>query len=198
MVIAVRNSKTSKDAHLQQSYAARHLEVELYAVGETSMWLHFILDQIGQFNGVDFLQPLDTTECERWYKKHLFFARNDKEQKELSAASHQRWMQQMWTTNKVFCKRNVDAARAGGAQELAIEGTPRAEIAELGHWALDKMTRSYITTIPVGVVMRKAGYSGCKQDYFLGRSRVEPSDKLLDIIAEHISPGMDALLHDVC
>ncbi|CAI7926494.1 unnamed protein product [Closterium sp. NIES-53] len=102
----------------------------------------------------------------------------------------------MWTTNKVFCKRNVHAARAGGAQELAIEGTPRAEIAELGHWALDKMTRAYITAIPVGVVMRKAGYSGCKQDYFLGRSRVEPSDNLLDIIAEHIFPGVDALLRD--
>ncbi|CAI5524243.1 unnamed protein product [Closterium sp. Naga37s-1] len=196
MVIAVRNSKTSKDARLQQSYAAQHLEVELYAVGETGLWLHFILDQIGQFNGVDFLPPLDTTECERWYKKHLFFARNDKEQKELSAASHQHWMRQMWTTNKVFCKRNVHAARTGGAQELAIEGTPRAEIAELGHWALDKMTRAYITTIPVGVVMRKAGYSGCKQDYFLGRRRVEPSDKLLDIIAEHIFPGVDALLRD--
>ncbi|CAI7849865.1 unnamed protein product [Closterium sp. NIES-53] len=104
----------------------------------------------------------------------------------------------MWTTNKVFCKQNVHAARAGGAQELAIEGTPRAEIAELGHWALDKMTRAYITAIPVGVVMKKAGYSGCKQDYFLGRSKVEPSNKLLDIIAEHIFPGVDALLRDVC
>ncbi|CAI5511206.1 unnamed protein product [Closterium sp. Naga37s-1] len=196
MVIAAWNSKTSKDARLQQSYAARHLEAELCAVGETGLWLHFILDQIGQFNGVDFLPPLDTTERERWYKKHLFFARNDKEQKELSASSHQRWTRQLWTTNKVFCKRNVHAARAGGAQELAIEGTPRAEIAELGHWALDKMTRAYITAIPVGVVMKKAGYSGCKQDYFLGRSRVEPSDKLLDIIAEHIFPGVDALLRD--
>ncbi|CAI7917377.1 unnamed protein product, partial [Closterium sp. NIES-53] len=102
----------------------------------------------------------------------------------------------MWTTNKVLCKRNMHAARAGGAHELAIEGTPSAEIAELGHWALDKMTRAYITAIPVGVVMWKADYSGCKQDYFLGRSRVEPSDKLLDIIAEHIFPGVDALLCD--
>ncbi|CAI7880535.1 unnamed protein product [Closterium sp. NIES-54] len=59
------------------------------------------------------------------------------------------------------------------------------------------MTRAYITAIPVGVVMKKAGYSGCKQDYFLGRSRVEPSNKLLDIIAEHIFPGVDALLRDV-
>ncbi|CAI5976202.1 unnamed protein product [Closterium sp. NIES-64] len=196
MVIAARNSKTSKDARLQQSYAARHLEAELCAVGETGLWLHFILDQIGQFSGTDFLSPLDITERERWYKKHLFFARNDKEQEELSAATHQRWTRQVWTTNKVFCKRNVHAARAGGAQELAIGGTPRAEIAELGHWALDKMTRAYITAIPVGVVMRKAGYSGLKQDYFLGRSRVEPSDKLLDLLAEHIFPGVDAMLRD--
>ncbi|CAI5514393.1 unnamed protein product [Closterium sp. Naga37s-1] len=196
MVIAARNSKTSKDARLQQSYVARHLEAELCAVGETGLWLHFILDQIGQFSGVDFLPPLDTTERERWYKKHLFFAKNDKEQDELPAASHQRWTRQMWTTNKVFCKRNVHAARAGGAQELAIDGTPRAEIAELGHWALDKMTRAYITAIPVGVVMRKAGYSGFKQDYFLGRSRVPPSKKLQDILAEHIFPGVDAMLRD--
>ncbi|CAI5507377.1 unnamed protein product [Closterium sp. Naga37s-1] len=196
MVIAARNSKTSKDARLQQSYAVRHLEAELCAVDETGLWLHFILDQIGQFSGVDFLPPLDTTERERWYKKHLFFAKIDKEQDELPAASHQRWTRQMWTTNKVFCKRNVHAARAGGAQELAIDGTPRAEIAELGHWALDKMTRAYITSIPVGVVMRKAGYSGFKQDYFLGRSRVPPSKKLQDILAEHIFPGVDAMLRD--
>ncbi|CAI5514512.1 unnamed protein product [Closterium sp. Naga37s-1] len=65
MVIAARNSKTSKDARLQQSYAARHLEAELRAVGETGLWLHFILDQIGQFSGVNFLPPLDTTERER-------------------------------------------------------------------------------------------------------------------------------------
>ncbi|CAI7831371.1 unnamed protein product [Closterium sp. NIES-54] len=186
MEIAARNSKTSKDARLQQSYAAQHLEAELCAVGETGLWLHFILDQIGQFNGVDFLLPLDTTEREGWYKKHLFFARNDKEKKELSTASHQCWTRQMWMTNKVFCKRNVHAARAGGAKKLAIEGTPRAEIAELGHWALDKMTCAYITAIPVGVVTRKAGYSGCKEDYFLGRSKVEPTDKLLDIITKHI------------
>ncbi|CAI5992289.1 unnamed protein product [Closterium sp. NIES-64] len=196
MVIAARNSKTSKDARLQQSYAARHLEAELCAVGETGLWLHFILDQIGQFSGTDFLSPLDTTERERWYKKHLFFARNDKEQEELSSATHQRWTLQMWRTNKVFCKRNVHAARAGGAQELAIGGTPHAQIAELGHWALDKMTRAYITAIPVGVVMQKAGYSGLKQDYFLGCSRVEPSDKLLDLLAEHIFPGVDAMLRD--
>ncbi|CAI5996793.1 unnamed protein product [Closterium sp. NIES-65] len=39
-----------------------------------------------------------------------------------------------------------------------------------------------------------AGYSGYKQDYFLGRSRVEPSDKLLKLLAEHIFPGVDDML----
>ncbi|CAI5951239.1 unnamed protein product [Closterium sp. NIES-65] len=195
MVVAARNSKTSKDARLQQSYAARHLEAELCAVGETGLWLHFVLDQIGQFHGVDLIPPVDTSTRELWYKKHLFFARNDPEQGELSAPSHQRWTRQMWKTNGVFCKRNVHAARAGRAQELAIQGTPRAEIAELGHWALDKMTRAYITSIPVGVVMKKAGYSGFTQDYFLGRSRVEPGDELLALIAEHIFPGVDDLLN---
>ncbi|CAI5998758.1 unnamed protein product [Closterium sp. NIES-64] len=194
MVVAARNSKTSKDARLQQSYAARHLEAELCAVGETGLWLHFVLDQIGQFHGVDLIPPVDTSTRELWYKKHLFFARNDPEQGELSAPSHQRWTRQMWKMNGVFCKRNVHAARAGGAQELAIHGTPRAEIAELGLWALDKMTRACITSIPVGVVMKKAGYSGFTQDYFLGRSRVEPGDELLALIAEHIFPGVDDLL----
>ncbi|CAI5498706.1 unnamed protein product [Closterium sp. Naga37s-1] len=197
MVIAARNSKTSKDARLQQSYAARHLEAELCAVGETGLWLHFILDQIRQFHGVDLIPPVDTSTRERWYKKHLFFARNDEEQMELPAASHQRWTRQMWKTNGVFCKRNVHAARAGGAQELAIDGTSRAEIAELGHWAIDKMTRAYITAIPVGVVMKKAGYSGAKQDYFLGRSRVEPGDELLALIAEYIFPGVDDLVKKI-
>ncbi|CAI5987041.1 unnamed protein product [Closterium sp. NIES-64] len=113
MVVAARNSKTSKDARLQQSYAARHLEAELCAVGETGLWLHFVLDQIGQFHGVDLIPPVDTSTRELWYKKHLFFARNDPEQGELSAPSHQRWTRQMWKTNGVFCKRNVHAARAG-------------------------------------------------------------------------------------
>ncbi|CAI5949693.1 unnamed protein product [Closterium sp. NIES-65] len=194
MVVAARNSNTSKDARLQQSYAGRHPEAELCAVGETGLWLHFVLDQIGQFHGVDLIPPVDTSTRELWYKKHLFFARNDPEQGELSAPSHQRWTRQMWKTNGVFCKRNVHAARAGGAQELAIHGTPRAEIAELGHWALDKMTRAYITSIPVGVVMKKAGYSGFTQNYFLGRNRVEPGDELLALIAEHIFPGVDDLL----
>ncbi|CAI5514504.1 unnamed protein product [Closterium sp. Naga37s-1] len=71
------------------------------------------------------------------------------------------------------------------------------EIAELGHWAIDKMTRAYITAIPVGVVMKKAGYSGAKQDYFLGRSRVPPSDELLELIAEHIFLGVDDLLKKI-
>ncbi|CAI6006545.1 unnamed protein product [Closterium sp. NIES-65] len=195
MVVAARNSKTSKDARLQQSYAARHLEAELCTVGESGLWLHFVLDQIGQFHGVDLIPPVDTSTRELWYKKHLFFARNDPKQGELSAPSHQRWTRQMWKTNGLFCKRNVHAARAGGAQELAIQGTPRAEIAELGHWALDKMTRAYITSIPVGVVMKKAGYSGFTQDYFLGRSRVEPGDELLALIAEHIFPDVDDLLN---
>ncbi|CAI5986704.1 unnamed protein product [Closterium sp. NIES-64] len=146
---------------------------------------------IGQFHGVRLILPVDTSTRASWYKKHLFFAKNDTDQGELSAASHQRWTRQLWDQNGVFCKRNVHAARAGGAQELAIDGTLRAEIAELGHWALDKMTRAYITAIPVGVVMKKAGYSGYKQDYFLGRSRVEPSDKLLKLLAEHIFPGVD-------
>ncbi|CAI6007220.1 unnamed protein product [Closterium sp. NIES-65] len=170
MVVAAWNLKTSKDARLQQSYAARHLEAELCAVGETGMWLHFVLDQIGQFHGVDLIPPVDTSTRELWYKKHLFFARNDPEQGELSAPSHQRWTRQMWKTNGVFCKRNVHAARASGAQELAIHA------------------------IPVGVVMKKAGHSGFTQDYFLGRSRVEPGDEPLALIAEHIFPGVDDLL----
>ncbi|CAI7767065.1 unnamed protein product [Closterium sp. NIES-54] len=58
------------------------------------------------------------------------------------------------------------------------------------------MMRAYITAIPVGVVMRKAGYSGAKQDYFLGCNSVEPFAKLYDIIAEHIFPSVDALLRD--
>ncbi|CAI5980180.1 unnamed protein product [Closterium sp. NIES-64] len=181
----------------EQSYTARHLEAELCAVGETGLWLHFILDQIRQFHDVDLIPPVDTSTRERWYKKHLFFARNDEEQMELPAASHQRWTRQMWKTNGVFCKRNIHAARAGGAQELAIDGTSRAEIAELGHWAIDKMTQAYITAIPIGVVMKKAGYSGAKQDYFLGRSRVEPIDELLALIAEHIFPGVDNLVKKV-
>ncbi|CAI5942292.1 unnamed protein product [Closterium sp. NIES-64] len=124
----------------------------------------------------------------------MFFARNDEEQNELPAASHQQWTRQMWKTNGVFCKRNVHVARAGRAQELAIDGTYRAEIAELGHWAINKMTRAYITAISVGVVMKKVGYSGAKQDYFLGRSRVPPFDELLELIAKHIFPRVDDLL----
>ncbi|CAI6004767.1 unnamed protein product [Closterium sp. NIES-65] len=180
MVIAARNSKTSKDACLQQSYAARHLEAELCAVGETGLWMHFILDQIRQFHGVDLIPPVDTSTRERWYKKHMFFARNDEEQMEIPAASHQRWTRQMWKTNGVLCKRNVHAARAGGAQELAIDGTSRAEIAELGHWAINKMTRAYITAILVSVVMKKAGYSVATQEALA--KRVRRMMKVIDVV----------------
>ncbi|CAI5995032.1 unnamed protein product [Closterium sp. NIES-64] len=43
--------------------------------------------------------------------------------------------------------RNTHAAWAGGAQELADDGVPRSDIADLGHWTLDKLAKSYITTI---------------------------------------------------
>ncbi|CAI5535001.1 unnamed protein product [Closterium sp. Naga37s-1] len=52
MVIAQRNSKACKDARLHHSYAARHLEAELCAVGDTILWLHFIYDQVPQIFGV--------------------------------------------------------------------------------------------------------------------------------------------------
>ncbi|CAI5952185.1 unnamed protein product [Closterium sp. NIES-65] len=194
MVIAQRNSKTCKDARLHHSYTARHLEAELCAVGDTILWLHFIYDQVPQIFGVPIIPPLDVRRPELWYDKHLFFARYDKDQGLLPLSSQQRITRQLWTANKVFIKRNVHAARAGGAQELADQGTPRAEIAELGHWAIDKMTRSYITSIPVGVVMRKAGYSGARSDYFLGRSRLPPSADLEKTIAAHIFPGVEEQL----
>ncbi|CAI5486480.1 unnamed protein product, partial [Closterium sp. Naga37s-1] len=194
MVIAQRNSKTCKDARLHHSYAARHLEAELCAVGDTILWLHFIYDQVPQIFGVRIIPPLDVRRPELWYDKHLFFARYDKDQGLLPLSSQQRITRQLWTANKVFIKRNVHAARAGGAQELADQGTPRAEIAELGHWAIDEMTRSYITSIPVGVVMRKAGYSGARSDYFLGRSRLPPSADLEKTIAAHIFPGVEEQL----
>ncbi|CAI5992601.1 unnamed protein product [Closterium sp. NIES-64] len=194
MVIAQRNSKTCKDARLHHSYAARHLEAEQCAVGDTILWLHFIYDQVPQIFGVPIIPPLDVRRPELWYDKHLFFARYDKDQGLLPSSSQQRITRQLWTANKVFIKRNVHAARAGGAQELADQGTPRAEIAELGHWAIDKMTRSYITSIPVGVVMRKAGYSGARSDYFLGRSRLPPSADLEKTIAAHIFPRVEEQL----
>ncbi|CAI6007966.1 unnamed protein product [Closterium sp. NIES-65] len=194
MVIAQRNSKTCKDARLHHSYAARHLEAEQCAVGDTILWLHFIYDQVPQIFGVPIIPPLDVRRPELWYDKHLFFARYDKDQGLLPSSSQQRITRQLWTANKVFIKHNVHAARAGGAQELADQGTPRAEIAELGHWAIDKMTRSYITSIPVGVVMRKAGYSGARSDYFLGRSRLPPSADLEKTIAAHIFPGVEEQL----
>ncbi|CAI5994867.1 unnamed protein product [Closterium sp. NIES-65] len=194
MVIEQRNSKTCKDARLHHSYAARHLEAELYVVGDTILWLHFIYDQVPQIFGVPIIPPLDVRRPELWYNKHLFFARYDKDQGLLPSSSQQRITRQLWTANKVFIKRNVHAARAGRAEELADQGTPRAEIAELGHWAIDKMTRSYITSIPVGVVMRKAGYSGARSDYFLGRNRLPPSADLEKTIAAHIFPGVEEQL----
>ncbi|CAI6004109.1 unnamed protein product [Closterium sp. NIES-64] len=194
MVIAQRNSKTCKDARLHHSYAARDLEVELCAVGDTILWLHFIYDQVPQIFGVPIIPPLDVRRPELWYDKHLFFARYDKDQGLLLSSSQQRITRQLWTANKVFIKRNVHVARAGRAEELADQGTPRAEIAELGHWAIDKMTRSYITSIPVRVVMRKAGYSGARSDYFLGRNRLPPSADLEKTIAAHIFPGVEEQL----
>ncbi|CAI5991503.1 unnamed protein product [Closterium sp. NIES-64] len=194
MVIAQRYLKMCKDARLHHSYAARHLEAELCVVGDTILWLHFIYDQVPQIFGVRIIPPLDVRRPELWYDKHLFFARYDKDQGLLPSSSQQRITRQLWTANKVFIKRNVHAARAGGAQELADQGTPRAEIAELGHWAIDKMTRSYITSIPVKVVMRKAGYSGARSNYFLGRSRLPPSADLEKTIAVHIFPGVEEQL----
>ncbi|CAI5986404.1 unnamed protein product [Closterium sp. NIES-65] len=194
MVIAQRNSKTCKDARLHHSYAARHLEAELCAVGDTILWLRFIYDQVPQIFGVPIIPPLDVRRPELWYDKHLFFARYDKDQGLLPSSSQQQITRQLWTANKVFIKRNVHAARAGRAQELADQGTPRAEIAELGHWAIDKMTRSYITSIPVRVVMKKAGYSGARSDYFLGCSRLPPSADLEKTIAAHIFPGVEEQL----
>ncbi|CAI5502099.1 unnamed protein product [Closterium sp. Naga37s-1] len=197
MVIAVRNSKTCKDARLHHNYAARHLEAEVCAVGDTLLWLHFIYDQIPQIYGVRLIPPLDVRRPELWYDKHLFFSKTDKEQGMLPSSSQQRITRQLWTANKVFIKRNVHAARAGGAQELADQGTPCAEIAELGHWAIGKMTRSYITSLPVGVVIRKAGYSGAKSDYFLGRSMLNPGPDLEKTIAAHIFPDVEDQLEDV-
>ncbi|CAI7744489.1 unnamed protein product [Closterium sp. NIES-53] len=196
MVIAVRNSKTCKDARLHHSYVARHLEAEVCAVGHTILWLHFIYDQIPQIYGVQLIPPLDVRRPELWYDKHLFFSKSDKEEGMLPSSSQQRITQQMWTANKVSIKRSVHTARAGGAQELADQGTPHAEIAELGHWVIDKMTRSYIRSLPVGVVMRKAGYSGAKSDYFLGRSMLNPGPDLEKTIAKHIFPGVEDQLKD--
>ncbi|CAI5951956.1 unnamed protein product [Closterium sp. NIES-64] len=185
--------------HIKACLMAARVEATLYKEKELGIMreISVVRSEICQFHGLDLIQPVDTSTHERWYKKHLFFVRNDEEQMELPAASHQQWMRPMWKTNGVFSKRNIHAARAGGAQELAIDGTSRAEIAKLGHWAIDKMTRAYITAIPVDVVMKKAGYSGAKQDYILGRNRVEPGDELLALIAEHIFPSVDDLVKKV-
>ncbi|CAI5955734.1 unnamed protein product [Closterium sp. NIES-64] len=179
MVVASRNSKTNKDARLHHSYAARHLEQEMCAVGHTLLWMHFVYDQLSRSPTSRCVPPLDFTTPYSWYHKHLFHARNDKAQKELPASSHSRITKEMWRTNKIFITRNTHAARAGGAQELADDGVPRSDIADLGQWALDKLAKSYITTIPKAAVLRKAGYTGKRGDYHLGRSMVKPDDKVV-------------------
>ncbi|CAI7878896.1 unnamed protein product [Closterium sp. NIES-54] len=98
----------------------------------------------------------------------------------------------MWRTNKIFISRNTHAARAGGAQELANGGVPRSDIADLGHWALDKLAKSYITTILKAAVLRKAGYSGKGGDYHLDRTLIKPDDNVVALIAEHIFPWAEA------
>ncbi|CAI5947713.1 unnamed protein product [Closterium sp. NIES-65] len=178
IVVASRNSKTNKDARLHHSYAARHLDQEMCAIGHTLLWLHFVYDQLSRSPTSRCVPPLDFTTPYRWYHKHLFHARNDKEQKELPASSHSRITKEMWRTNNIFITRNTHAARAGGAHELADDGVPRSDIADLGHWALDKLAKSYITTIPKAAVLRKAGYTGKRGDYHLGRSMVKPDDKV--------------------
>ncbi|CAI5929838.1 unnamed protein product [Closterium sp. NIES-64] len=197
MVVASRNSKTNKDARLHHSYAARHLEQEMCAVGHTLLWLHFVYDQLSRSPTSRCVPPLDFTTPYSWYHKHLFHARNDKEQKELPASSHSRITKEMWRTNNIFITRNTHAARAGGAQELADDGVPRSDIADLGHWALDKLAKSYITTIPKAAVLRKAGYTGKRGDYHLGRSMVKPDDKVVALIAQHIFPWAEAELAKV-
>ncbi|CAI5981571.1 unnamed protein product [Closterium sp. NIES-65] len=147
MVVASRNSKTIKDARLHPSYAARHLEQEMCAVGHTLLRLHFVYNQLSRSPTSRCVPPLDFTTPYMWYHKHIFHARNDKAQKELPASSHSRITKEMWRTNKIFITRNTHAAWAGGAQELADDGVPRSDIADLGHWALDKLAKSYITTI---------------------------------------------------
>ncbi|CAI6008807.1 unnamed protein product [Closterium sp. NIES-65] len=126
--------------------------------------------------------------------KHLFHVQNDKAQKELLASSHSRITKEMWRTNKIFITRNTHAARAGGAQELADDGVPRSDIADLGHWALEKLAKSYITTIPKAAVLRKAGYTGKCGDYHLDRSLVTPDPKVVALIAQHIFPWAEAEL----
>ncbi|CAI5957770.1 unnamed protein product [Closterium sp. NIES-64] len=197
MVVASRNSETNKDARLHHSYAARHLEQEMCAVGHTLLWLHFVYDQLSRSPTSRCVPPLDFTTPYSWYHKHLFHARNKKAQKELPASSHSRITKEMWRTNKIFITRNTHAARAGGAQELADDGVPRSDIADLGHWALDKLAKSYITTIPKAAVLRKAGYTGKRGDNHLGRSMVKPDDKVVALIAQHIFPWAEAELAKV-
>ncbi|CAI5993845.1 unnamed protein product [Closterium sp. NIES-65] len=187
-------AEKNKDAHLHHSYAARHLEEEMCAVGHTLLWLHFVYDQLSRSPTSRFVPPLDFSTPYMWYHKHLFHARNDKIQKQLPASSHSRITKEMWRTNKIFITRNTHAARAGGAQELADDGVPQSDIADLGHWALDKLAKSYITTIPKAAILRKAGYTGKRGDYHLGRSMAKPDDKVVALIAQHIFPWAEAEL----
>ncbi|CAI5930742.1 unnamed protein product [Closterium sp. NIES-64] len=179
---------------LPDFYAARHLEEEMCAVGHTLLWLHFVYDQLSRSPTSRFVPPLDFSTPYMWYHKHLFHARNDKIQKQLPASSHSRITKEMWRTNKIFITRNTHAARAGGAQELADDGVPQSDIADLGHWALDKLAKSYITTIPKAAILRKAGYTGKRGDYHLDRSMVKPDDKVVALIAQHIFPWAEAEL----
>ncbi|CAI5520939.1 unnamed protein product [Closterium sp. Naga37s-1] len=194
MVVAPQNSKTNKDARLHHSYAARHLEQEMCAVGHTLLWLHFVYDQLSRSPTSRCVPPLDFRTPYMWYHKHLFHARSDKAQKELPASSHSRITKEMWRTNKIFITRNTHAAQAGGAQELADDGVPRSDIADLGHWVLDRLAKSYITTIPKAAELRKAGYTGKCGDYHLGRSLVTPDPKVVALIVQHIFPWAEAEL----
>ncbi|CAI5996937.1 unnamed protein product [Closterium sp. NIES-64] len=63
MVIASQNSKTNKDACLHHSYAARHLEQEMCAVGHTLLWLHFVYDQLNRSPTSRCVPPLDFSKC---------------------------------------------------------------------------------------------------------------------------------------
>ncbi|CAI5514055.1 unnamed protein product [Closterium sp. Naga37s-1] len=181
MVAASQN----KDARLHHSYAARHLEQEMCAVGQTLLWLHFVYDQLSQSPTSRLVPPLDFSTPYMWY---------DKTQKQLPPSSHSRITQEMWRMNKIFITRNTHAARAGGVQELADDGVPRSDIADLGHWALDKLAKSYIMTIPKAAVLRKAGYTGKRSDYHLGRSMIKPDDKVVALIAQHFFPWAEAEL----
>ncbi|CAI5985482.1 unnamed protein product [Closterium sp. NIES-65] len=138
MVIAQRNSKTCKDARLHHSYAARHLEAELCAVGDTILWLHFIYDQVPQIFGVPIIPPLDVRRPELWYDKHLFFARYDKDQGLLPSSSQQRITRQLWTANKAEELAQGPEANTAAVHFIQTMLDPRRIAAEdLAAWAKD-------------------------------------------------------------